>query len=198
MVSLTKKQKDVYEYVKNYLDRYDYAPSFREIAKAFDFSSVSTVASYIEALKAKGFLASEQNVARSLQLTPNFDERNFAIPLLGIIAAGEPIEAIRTNETIDVPRDMVGPDIFALKVKGDSMLDDGIFDGDYVVIQKVNQPKNGDIVVALLDGESVTLKRFYKEKKQIKLQPANGKYNPIYTDRVVIQGKLRGVIRKFA
>ncbi|TSC93701.1 MAG: repressor LexA [Candidatus Berkelbacteria bacterium Licking1014_85] len=198
MISLTKKQREVYEYIKNYLDRYDYAPSFREIAKAFGFSSVSTVAGYIDALKEKKYLEGENHVARSLQLTPSYDERNFSIPLLGTIAAGLPIEAIRTNETIDVPRDMMGPDVFALRVKGDSMIDDGIFDGDFVIIQRIAQPKNGDIVVSLLDGENVTLKRFYKEKGRIRLQPSNKNYKPIYTDKVTIQGKLRGVIRKFA
>jgi len=91
----------------------------------------------------------------------------------------------------------MGPDIFVLKVRGDSMKDDGIYDGDYAVVQRVSSPSNGDIVVALLDGENVTLKRFYKEKNRIRLQAANKKYQPIYTEKVIIQGRLRGVIRKF-
>ena len=198
MSNLTKKQKEVFDYIKNFIDRYDYAPSYREIAQAFEFSSIATVAGYIESLKDKGFLDNEHNIARSIQLTPRFDERNYAIPLLGIIAAGSPIEAVRTSETIDVPRDMMGPDIFALRVKGDSMKDEGIYDGDYAVIQRVSNPNNGDIVVALLDGQNVTLKKFYKEKNRFRLQPANKKYKPIITDKVVIQGRLRGVIRKFA
>lgn len=198
MSNLTKKQKEVFDYIKNFIDRYDFAPSYREIAQAFEFSSIATVAGYIESLKEKGFLDNEHNIARSIQLTPRFDERNYAIPLLGIIAAGVPIEAIRTPETIDVPRDMMGPDIFALRVKGDSMKDEGIYDGDYAVIQRVSNPNNGDIVVALLDGQNATLKKFYKEKNRFRLQPANKKYKPIITDKVVIQGRLKGVIRKFA
>ena len=197
-VPLTPKQKQVFDYIVRFIDRHDYAPSFREIGDAFNFSSVATVANYISALKNKHYLDSENNLARSIQLTPTFDERSFDIPLLGLISAGEPIEAIRTHETIDIPRDMMQKDVFALQVKGDSMIDDGIFDGDYVIIKKITQPKNGDIVVSLLDGINTTLKRFYKEKNRIRLQPANGKYQPIYTQSVSIQGKVLGVIRKFA
>src|SRR4030066_1040799 len=102
------------------------------------------------------------NEARSLQLTPRWDERTFEIPLLGLIAAGEPIEAIRTSETIDIPRDMMAKNVFALKVRGDSMIEEGIFDGDYIILEQTNTPNNGEIVVALLDNENVTLKRFYK------------------------------------
>lgn len=195
---LTPKQKEVYEYIERYIDRANFAPSFREIAKAFGFSSVSTVSGYINTLKSKGYLEAEDKLARSLQLTPTFEERSFEIPLLGAISAGEPIEAIRTQETIDIPRDMMQKDVFALRVKGESMIDDGIFDGDYVIIKRISVPKNGDIVVSLLDGENTTLKRFYKEKNRIRLQPANGNYKPIYTDKVSIQGKVLGVIRKFA
>lgn len=194
---LTPKQKDILDYIERYIDRHDYAPSYREIGEAFSLSSVATVAGHIDALKSKGYLTHAENLARSIQLTPAFDERMFTIPLLGLIAAGEPIEAIRTQETIDIPKDMMKKDVFALKVRGDSMIDDGIFDGDYVIIQRVVNPTNGDIVVSLLDGENVTLKRFYKEKDRIRLQPANKNYKPIYTQSVSIQGKVLGVIRKY-
>jgi len=117
--------------------------------------------------------------------------------LVGTIAAGEPIEAVRTNESIHIPRDMMGNNVFALKVRGNSMIEDGIFDGDFVVIERCDNPKDGDIVVALLDQENVTLKRFYKEKDYIRLQPANSSYAPIRTRKVVVQGRVRGVIRKF-
>jgi repressor LexA len=195
--SLTPKQKEVLDYIERYIDRHDYAPSYREIAQSFGLSSVATIAGYIEALKEKGYLTNTENLARSIQLTPAFDDRNFEIPMLGRIAAGAPIEAIRTPETIDIPRDMLRKDVFALKVRGDSMIDDGIFDGDYVIIERISNPKNGDIVVSLLDNENVTLKRFYKEKNRIRLQPANNKYKPIYTTKVSIQGRVLGVIRKF-
>jgi repressor LexA len=116
---------------------------------------------------------------------------------LGAIAAGMPIEAIRTNETISIPKDMMGKNVFALKVRGDSMIEDGIFDGDYIIIEQTDNPRNGEIVVALLDNENATLKRFYREKDHIRLQPANSNYNPIRTKRVVVQGRVKGVIRRF-
>lgn len=197
MNPLTKKQKEVYDYIKDFIAQNGFAPSYREIAEAFEFSSVATVASYIDYLKDKNYLEGEDYAARSLQLTPSFEDQEFEIPLLGTIAAGKPIMAIRTNETITIPRDMMKKDVFALKVRGDSMIEDGINDGDYVVIQKTSYPSNGDIVVSLIDGENVTLKRFYKEKNRIRLQPANKKYKPIYPTKIVVQGKVLGVIRKF-
>lgn len=194
---LTKKQKEIYDYIRYYIRKHDYAPSYREIGEHFGLSSVATVAGYIETLKDKGHLTAEENMARSLQLTPQWDNRTFAVPLLGTIAAGEPIEAIRTSETIDIPANMRGPSVFALKVRGESMLDDGIYDGDYVIIEPTSSPKNGDIVVSLIDRENATLKRFFKEKDHIRLQPANNNYKPIRVKKVIIQGKVRGIIRRF-
>ena len=121
----------------------------------------------------------------------------FNIPLLGMIAAGKPIEAIRSDESIDIPRDMMGHNVFALKVKGESMIEDGILNGDYVIVEHARTAKNGDIVVALVDNDSVTLKRFYKEKDRIRLQPANSSMSPLFYTKVTIQGKVKGVIRKF-
>lgn len=194
---LTRRQKEVLDYLRSFIDKHDYAPSYREIADHFGYSSVATVAEHIESLKQKGYLENEENMARSIQLTPTWDDRTFSIPLLGAIAAGLPIEAIRTAETIDIPRDMMAKNVFALRVRGDSMIDDGILDGDYVIIEQTNHPKNGDIVVALLEGNGVTLKRFYRESDHIRLQPANGRFQPIKAKRVVVQGKVKGVIRKF-
>jgi len=197
MQPLTPKQKQIFDYISHYINDNGYAPSYREIADHFAFTSLATVFQYIEVLKQKDYLTGEENLARSLQLTPAFDERSFDIPLVGTISAGAPIEAIRTRETIEVPRDMMGKDIFALKVRGQSMVEDGIYDGDYVIVKKVVTPLNGDIVIALVDGEKVTLKRFYKEKKSVRLQPANRAYRPLRTRKVIIQGKVMGVIRKF-
>lgn len=194
---LTKKQSLILDFIRTFIGDNDYAPSYREIAAQLNLSSVATVAEYINVLEQKGYLKKEASSARSLQLTPSWDERTFEIPLMGVIAAGRPIEAIRTSETIDIPRDMMSANVFALKVSGDSMKDDGILDGDYVIIEKTHNPKNGDIVVALLDNENVTLKRFYREKNRIRLQPANSAYKPIYTKRALVQGRLKGVIRKF-
>ena len=195
---LTKRQAEILEFIKNFIGHNEYAPSYREIAASCGFSSVATVAEYISVLSDKGYLTKDSACARSLQLTPSWDERAFEVPLMGVIAAGAPIEAIRTSETIDIPRDMMGPNVFALKVTGNSMVEDGIFDGDYVIIEKTNNPKNGDVVVALLDSNNVTLKRFFREKRRIRLQPANKTYKPIYTRRALVQGRLKGVIRKFA
>ena len=195
---LTKRQSQILGYIKSYLEKHEYAPSFREIAHSLKLSSIATISDHIQNLKEKGYLTSARNLARSIQLTPTWDERTFSIPLLGTVAAGSPIQAIRTHETIDIPRDMMRPNVFALKVRGDSMIDDGIYEGDYVIIEKIAQPKNGDIVVSLLDNENVTLKRFYKEKDHIRLQPANSNYAPIRVKQVTIQGRVLGVIRKFA
>lgn len=198
MQSLTKKQAEILDFVRRFIDNHGYSPSYREIGEAFELSSVATVAEHINTLQNKGYLEnSDPGNARSLQLTPIWDEQNFAIPLMGYIAAGEPIEAIRTDESIDIPKDMMAKGVFALKVRGDSMINDGIFDGDYVIIEPCSQPQNGEIVVALLDRENATLKRFYKEGNHIRLQPANSAYAPIRTRRVVIQGRVRGMIRKF-
>lgn len=193
---LTKRQSEIFDFIRTFIESNEYAPSYREIAKHLGLSSVATVAEYISVLEEKGYLTKEGACARSLQLTPSWDERSFTVPLMGAIAAGRPIEAIRTNETIEIPRDMMGPNVFALKVSGDSMVDDGILDGDYVVIERTNNPKNGEIVVALLDQDTVTLKRFFREKTRIRLQPANKNYKPIFTRRALVQGRVKGVIRK--
>lgn len=197
MKNLTKRQKEILDLIKNFIKEHDYAPSYREIAENFGYKSVATVAQHIESLNRKGYLRKDPNMARSLQLTPLWDERIFEIPLLGTIAAGKPIEAIRTSETIQIPKDMLGKDVFALKVRGNSMIKEGIFDGDYVIIQPAQVARNGEIVVALIDNENVTLKKFYKEKNQVRLEAANAKMKPMRLKKVLIQGIVKGVIRKF-
>lgn len=201
MQPLTKRQKEIFEFIQSFIDENGYAPSFREIAYYFEFSSTGTVAEYIGILEEKGYLSREAISARSLQLTPSFASNfdTFEIPLEGMIDAGKPIEAIRTGDTIDIPRDMMGKKTFALKVRGDSMVDDGILNGDYVIIEQTSNARNGDIIVALIDNEKATLKRFYNEKSSIRLQPANKDMKPMHfaKNRVIIQGKVRGVIRKY-
>lgn len=198
MQNLTPRQKEILDFIQEYIASHDYAPSYREIAEFLHLSSIATVSDHIDNLKEKGYLTKDYNEARSLQLTPRWDERTFEVPLLGTIRAGAPIEAIRTNETIDIPKDMMGKNIFALKVRGDSMIEDGIFDGDYIVIEPTDNPHNGEIVVALIDNENATLKRFYRERDHIRLQPANSNYKPIRVKKVIVQGRVKGVIRKFA
>lgn len=198
--TLTKKQKRIYDFITNFLDKNGYGPSYREIGEGLGLSSVATIAEHVNNLKLKGYLDLEPGHARSVQLqtsSPSTLDQIIAVPLAGVIAAGEPIEAIRTNETIDIPQDMVAPGVFALKVRGDSMIQDGILEGDYVVIEPCSTPNNGDIVVALLDRENATLKRFYREGDHIRLQPANSTYAPIRTRRVTVQGRVKGIIRKF-
>ncbi|MBP6930316.1 transcriptional repressor LexA [Patescibacteria group bacterium] len=197
MQPLTKRQKEILDFIAGYVNENGYAPSYREIAEYFSFSSLASVTDHIQALKDKKALDNEFNAARSIQLTPQFEEQTFDIPLMGAIAAGSPIQAIRTRETISIPRDMMGKNTFALKVRGDSMEDEGILDGDYVVIEKTEKPRNGDIVVALVDNDYVTLKKYFREKTRIRLQPANAKYRPIFTKNATIQGKVKGVIRRF-
>jgi len=198
---LTKRQKEIFEFIQKFIDKNGYAPSFREIAYYFEFSSTGTVAEYISILEEKGYLTREAISARSLQLTPSFASSFdiFEIPLEGVIDAGKPIEAIRTGDTIDIPRDMMGKKTFALKVRGESMVDDGILDGDYVIIEQTANARNGEIIVALIDNEKATLKRFYNEKGSIRLQPANKSMKPMHfaKNRVIIQGKVRGVLRKY-
>ncbi|HEY1074554.1 MAG TPA: transcriptional repressor LexA [Patescibacteria group bacterium] len=202
MLPLTPRQREILDYITGFVDSNDYSPSYREIAEHFNLSSTATIAEHIETLKTKGYLRDDLSGVRSLQIQapePRQEDllHEMAIPLLGSIAAGLPIEAIRTNETIDIPRDMAGKKVFALKVRGDSMIEDGIMEGDYVIIEACDNPRNGDIVVALLDRDNVTLKRFYREKDHVRLQPANKKYKPIRVKKVVIQGRVKGVIRKF-
>ncbi|PIU24515.1 repressor LexA [Candidatus Berkelbacteria bacterium CG08_land_8_20_14_0_20_39_8] len=201
MESLTKRQKEILDFISHFIAENGYAPSFREIAYYFELSSVSTIAEYISILEEKGYLTKEAMEARSIQLTPAFASGidTFEIPLSGVIDAGKPIEAIRTNETIDIPKDMMGRRTFALRVRGESMIDDGILDGDYVIIEQSQNPRNGEIVVALIDNENATLKRYYNEAGGIRLQPANKTMKPMHfaKRRVTIQGKVKGVIRKF-
>lgn len=198
MKSLTKKQAKILDFVRNFIDEYGYSPSYREIGISLGLSSVATVAEHINTLRSKNYLGNaDPGSARSIQINPIIEQALFQIPLFGYIAAGEPIEAIKTDETISIPKDMTSQGVFALKVRGDSMIGDGILEGDYVIIEPCNEPRNGEIVVALLDRENATLKRFYKEGNHIRLQPANSAYAPIRTRKVLIQGRVKGIIRKF-
>ncbi len=202
---LTKRQKEVLDFVTQYIELNGYAPSYREIAEAFNLGSVATVAEHIETLVDKGLLQKGDNTARSLQLIKpeEFETDNsVGLPILGLIAAGQPIETIGGHtETLEVPPFMVGRrHSYVLQVKGQSMIEDGILDGDYVVIQEKEVPSNGEVVVALVNGSEATLKRYYKEKGHIRLQPANSTMDPIIVKAgtpIQIQGVVIGVIRKY-
>lgn len=198
MPQLTKKQKQILDYVTEFIQLNGYAPSYREIAEYFGLSSTATVHDHVRALEDKGLITSTHNAARSLELVSYRFGKAIELPLVGLIAAGEPIEAIEQNETISVPQNMARDEnSYVLKVRGDSMIEDGILDGDYVIVERSFYPQNGDVVVALLDNTYATLKRYYREKDRIRLQPANSTMQPIYDKNPAIQGIVRGVLRTF-
>jgi repressor LexA len=200
---LTKRQKQILDFITGFIEENGYAPTYQEIGSYFDLSSLATVHQHVKALEEKGYLKSAYNAKRALEVLEIMDENKavaYELPLVGLIAAGQPIEAIEDNETIAIPSNLVvkQENTFVLKVKGDSMIGDGILSGDYVVVERNNFPQNGDIIVALLDNAYATLKRFYREQTRIRLQPANGKYKPIYVKDLIVQGIVRGVIRNYS
>jgi len=215
--TLTKKQATVLKFIRDYRAGLGYSPTMREIALELGVSSVATVAEHIDSLEAKGLVVRRPDRARSVLLTargraamerrtgasPPAVSSSMMVPLLGTIAAGEPIEALALGDEIEVPAALAsGRGVYALKVAGESMVDEGILDGDYVVVEEKPVPENGETVVALIDGDRVTLKKFYKEVAldgpRIRLQPANPSMEPIILgpdDSVEIQGKVKGVLR---
>jgi len=201
-MSLTKKQIQVLGIIKTYIKDYGYAPSIREMAEELGVSSPATIKQHLEALVSKGYLRKTGEAVRNIIPTKKVWSlsKSLDLPLLGLITAGEPIEALENNsETVAVPAKLISDEnSYVLQVKGDSMIEDGIHDGDYVIVERNFYPKNGDVVVALLDNQYATLKRYYREKTRIRLQPANKNYNPIYVKNPAIQGIVKGLIRRFA
>ncbi|MDO8512793.1 MAG: transcriptional repressor LexA [bacterium] len=197
---LSKKQSEVLNFIKEFLATHSYAPSYREIAQGLGLSSPATVFEHCQILTKKGYIQTDEGEARSFELTQKMGwfTKAVELPLIGMIAAGKPIEAIQQNERIAVPLELL-PNLncFVLQVKGDSMIEDGIHDGDYVVAERNFYPKNGDTVVALLENEYATLKRYYREPTRIRLQPANKTMKPIYAKNPVIQGIVKAVLRKY-
>lgn len=195
----TPRQTEILTFIRDYTHRHGYSPTYDEIADEYGISKV-TVFEHLTILAERGLLTKHRHRARSLQLADHLelpDDRPSCLKLVGRIAAGSPIEAIENPETIDLEQIFTSRHgVYVLEVRGDSMIDDNIADGDYVVIEQRTTPYNGETVVALLDNGEATLKRFYREKNRIRLQPANPKYQPIYTDNVDIQGVLIGLIRR--
>ncbi len=201
MPHLTKRQREILDFIVNFQLEKGYSPSYREIADYFHLSSVSNIHQHIKGLEDKGFIDKDYNRARSLDILGDVDEYPGVInlPLVGLITAGEPIEAIEERESIAVPESLVeNMNSFVLKVRGNSMIEDGILDGDHVIVERNFYPKNGDIVVALIDNTYATLKRYYKEKDRIRLQPANSSMRPIFVKNPAIQGIVKGIFRTFA
>lgn len=201
MVSLTAKQIRVLRFYRDYRGEHGIAPTLDEAAEALDCSKI-TIHEHLRKLEEKGAIRRDPHRARSVSILfdPDTDEpieQEVSLPLLGTVAAGTPIEAVENREDLFI-RDLVpnGPDHYLLRVQGDSMIDDHIADGDLVVIQRRATALNGDIVVAIVDNEEeATLKRFYKERGRVRLQPANARLDPIYPRSVEVRGVLRGVIR---
>jgi repressor LexA len=195
----TPRQAEILTFVRDFTHKRGFSPTYDEIAAEFGISKV-TVFEHLSILEERGLLHRERHKARSLELADHLqlpDERPSCLKLLGRIAAGAPIEAIENAETIDLEQIFSSDhDTYALQVKGDSMIEDQIADGDFVIVENRNTPYNGEIVVALLEDGDATLKRFYREKGRIRLQPANSNYHPIYATKVNVQGVVIGVIRK--
>lgn len=197
---LSKKQSEALDAIRAFLAKHKYAPSYRDVMKAMGIKSPATAYAHVQQLKIKGYLKIRGGEMRSVELTEksNIFTKGIEIPLVGMIAAGFPIEAIEQQEKITVPLELLSNlNCYALQVRGESMIEDGILNGDYVIVERNFYPKNGDVVVALLDNENATLKRYYREKTRIRLQPANKKMRPIYAKNISIQGIVRGVIRKY-
>ena len=201
-MALTKKQRQILDFVESFVESNGYSPSYEEIAEEFGYSSLATVHEHLSNLQQKGFLRKDYNKSRSLEVVrAEVGALALELPLLGAVAAGLPIEAIQSEETISVPHDMVRRgNNYVLRVKGSSMIDEQIRDGDYIVVNSRDTAENGEMVVALVDGESATVKKFYRERDgRIRLQPANEAMQPMYypAHRVQVQGIVVGVIRKY-
>ena len=196
---ITKKQKNVLEFIKKFQQKEAMSPSLEEIKNKFGLASVSTASYYVEKLETKGFLKKDNKQHRGISVFEN--ESMVKIPLLGIIAAGEPIQAIENREEIALPKSRIKnyDNVYALRVSGDSMVEENIQDGDVVIIKETKKPINGDKVVALIDGDNATLKTFYREKNRILLKPANKKYDPIIIDKnkkLEIQGVMIDIVKQ--
>ena len=200
--NLTKRQRQILDFITEFTYDNGFAPSLREIGDHFNLSSPATIHAHVQALKQKGMLKTSFNEARSIEIVPASVDwtASLELPLVGLITAGEPIEAVEERDTIAVPSDFVtdSANSYVLRVKGESMIEEGILDGDYVIVERNPSPQNDDVVVALLNNAYATLKKFYRESKRIRLQPANSSMKPIYAADPLIQGVVRGVIRKFA
>ena len=200
---LTKRQKEILDYIGSFIDSQGYAPSFEEIAESFGYSSLATVHEHLSNLERKGYLRKSYNESRSLELTlPDAGAPSIELPLMGAVAAGLPIEAIAEEETLAVPPDMVSrrTNNYVLRVEGNSMIEEQIRDGDYIVVQAQEQAEDGQMVVALVANEAATVKKLYRETSgQVRLQPANPTMEPILVDpgHVQVQGIVVGVIRKY-
>lgn len=196
MNNLTQRQKEILEFVSGFIKEKGMSPSYDEIRDKFGLSALSTVHEHITELVEKGFLRRDERKERGLYL-PAKRQQYIEVPLMGVIACGKPIEAIEMpDEFIRVAREnSLRGNIYALKAKGDSMIKEGIFDGDFIIVKKQSTAENGDTVVAIIDDNQATLKKYFQEKDKIRLQPANPEFAPIYRTEVEIRGVVVKIIR---
>ncbi len=206
-MAITRRQREVYDFISDFVQKHSYSPSFEEIGEGMGLSSLATVHKHVSNLEKKGLLTRDYNRSRSIDLLPPKGRLKQAmavnttmvLPLLGRIAAGQPIEAVQNPETISLADFVRSKEVFVLEVRGDSMQDEHILSGDYVLVERSKTAHNGDIVVALVDTTDATLKRFYREGDNIRLQPSNAAMKPIIVPAasVEIQGRVIGVLRKY-
>jgi len=199
---LTRRQKEVWDYLEDYIAAHGYAPTLEEIGAHFGLSSLATVHKHLSNLEGKGLITRKWNLSRAIEITPlQKTAQAVELPLLGRVAAGAPIEAVETEGTLTIPEDFVRRphNAFALRVQGESMIGEGILDGDYVVVEKRPAADNGETVVAVMNGEA-TVKKFYRERGgKVRLQPANPQLQPIVAREkdVEIRGIVVAVLRKY-
>ena len=207
-MALTKRQKEVLDFLSTFVEKNGYSPSYEEIAQGLSLASLATVHKHVLALESKQYVKRSFNQSRSLEVAAKYrqeqrrasGQQTLEVPLLGRIAAGAPVEAIAGHETLNFGDFTSDPDTYALQVRGESMIEDHICDGDYVLVERTSRAREGDIVVALVDGVETTLKRWFLEPgERVRLQPANTSMKPIYIRReqLAIQGKVLAVLRKY-
>ncbi len=200
---LTKRQREILTFLSGYSEANGYAPSFEEIASQFNYNSLATVHEHLSNLERKGYIKRSYNESRAIEILPSDTiSRAVELPLLGAVAAGVPIQELTANETVTVPEGFVrrGGNHYCLRVRGNSMIDEHIRDGDFVVVNERQRADNGEMVIAMLGGNSATVKKFYREKDgRIRLQPANETMSPMYIheDDISIQGIVVGVLRRY-
>lgn len=193
--ALTPKQQAIYDFLKEKITTRGYGPTVREIGTQFGIKSPNGVMCHLKALEKKGLISRESHMSRAIQLAEPLSR--MSLPLAGRIAAGNPLLALEQNDTVDFSELFNADDHFCLQVKGESMIEAQIADGDFVVVRKQNTCRDGEIVVALVDGEEATLKRFYREPHRVRLEPANASMQPIYSSNVDVLGTVVGVIRRY-
>src|SRR5713101_4848501 len=206
-MAITRRQREVYDFISRFVTEHQYSPSFEEIGVGLELNSLATVHKHISNLEKKGLLTRDYNRSRSIDLLPPKGRLKqsmsvntaMVLPVMGRIAAGQPIEAVQNPETISLADFVRSKEVFVLEVRGESMQDEAILDGDYVLVEKTKTAHNGDIVVALVEMTDATLKRFYREGDKIRLQPSNAAMQPIIVPAasVEIQGRVIGVLRKY-